>query len=161
MRIPVLFTTILLATTGLVTAEPVDREGTERFRLKDQPAVSRPAPDGEGWVEIADPTPSQHGKMFIPVGAGAGTFTRLRVDAHSGRMYLQTVRIEFQDGRKKVARIDERLSTKGAKGKRSVFIDLGGAKEIKQVVVITDRDTRGMYTVHAAVEGAKVAVRPK
>jgi hypothetical protein len=143
---------MLLATTGLVTAEPVDRESTERFRLKDQPAVSRPAPDAAGWVELADPTPSQHGKEFIPVGANAGTFTRVRVDAHSGRFFLQSVRVDFKDGSRKIKRVDARLSRKGPKNQRSVVIDFGYAREIKQVIVVTDRDTRGTYTVHAAIE---------
>lgn len=145
---------MLIAMTGRVTAEPVDRESTERFRLKDQPAVSRPAPDDEGWVELADPTPSQHGKEFISVGANAGTFTRLRVDAHSGRFYLQSVRIDFKDGGRKIARVDARLSRKGPKNKRSVYVDFGHGREIRQIVVVTDRDTRGTYTVHAAIETA-------
>ncbi|MDX2086586.1 MAG: hypothetical protein SFX73_01995 [Kofleriaceae bacterium] len=152
MRISAVFTTMLLATTGLVSAEPVDRESTERFRLKDQPAVSRQEPDAEGWVELADPTPSNHGKEFIPVGANAGTFTRLRVDAHSGRFFLQSVRVDFKDGSRKVKRVDARLSRKGPKSKRSVVMDFGHGREIRQIVVTTDRDTRGTYTVHAAVE---------
>lgn len=150
---------MLLVTAGTVTAEPVDRENTERYRLTDRPAVSRPAPDDEGWVELADPTPSKHGKEFIPVGASAGAFTRLRVDAHSGRLYVQTVRIDFQDGGRKIARVGAKLAKRGRKAKRSAYIDLGGPREIRQIVVTTDRDLRGTYTVHASVESAAVAAR--
>ena len=159
MRIPAIFATMLLVSVGAVTAEPVDRESTERHRLTDPPAVSRPAPDAEGWVELADPTPSKHGKEFIPVGATAGSFTRLRVDAHSGRLYVQTVRIDFQDGGRKIARVDTKLSARGSKAKRSAYIDLGGPREIRQIVVITDRDVKGTYTVHASTESPSVAKR--
>lgn len=159
MRIPAVFTTLLLVTSGLVTAEPVDRESTERYRLTDQPSVSRPAPDDAGWVELADPTSSTHGKEFIPVGANAGRFRRLRVDAHSGRFFLQNVRVDFKDGGRKIARFGARLSRKGPKAQRTVYIDFGGAREIKQIVVKTDRDLRGMYTVHAEAEAPGVANR--
>lgn len=172
--------TMVLAAAGTVTAEPVhdkpdgggarssaagggqvDRESTERVRLTDQPAISRQAPDAGGWVELADPTSSQHGKEFIPVGANAGTFTRLRVEAHSGRVFVQSVRVDFQDGGRKIARVEARLAKRGKRTKPSVVIDFGGAREIKQVVVRTDRTPRGTYTVHASAEQPAVAARER
>jgi hypothetical protein len=172
--------TMVLAAAGTVTAEPVhakpdggearsaaagggpvDRESTERVRLTDQPAVSREAPDAGGWVELADPTPARHGKEFIPVGANAGAFTRLRVEVHSGRVFVQRVRVDFQDGGHKIARIATRLAKRGKRSKPSVVVDFGGAREIKQVVVTTDRAPRGTYTVHASVEQPAVATRAR
>jgi hypothetical protein len=160
MRISAVFLTTLLATAGTVTAEPVDRESTERVRLTDHP-LSRPATDASGWVELADPTPTQHGKEFIPVGANAGTFTRLRVDAHSGRVFVQTVRVDFKDGGRKLARVETRLVKTGKQAKRSLVVDFGGAREIKQIVITTDREPRGTYTVHASVEQPDVAARER
>lgn len=142
MRIPAVSALLIAALSSGVAASPADKETTARvsYTASDQ-VVPR---DPDGWVEIADPTPAKHGKVFIPVGAGAGTFTRVRIDADKGKPVVQSVRIDFKHGPSRVVRVGKKLR-KGS----SAYVDLRGAREINQVVVTTDRSSRGTYTVSA------------
>jgi len=125
-----------------------DRETTGRVSYKDHAAArSGTAEAGrqDGWVELADPTPTKHGKVFITVGASAGTFSRLRIDASKGRPRVKTVRVDFKYGPSRIVKVRTRLDRKR---KRSFYVDLHGAREIRQIVVDGDPRSGGTYTVH-------------
>lgn len=136
---------LVAGTASIVAAEPEDRETTERVGIKDEPRPPAERPD-DGWVELADPTPARYGRTFITVGAGAGTFSKLRIDVGDGRPTVQQVRVDFKTGRRRVVRLGATLH---ARRKPSAYIDLAGAREIRQIVVDTDPRSRGTYTVHA------------
>ena len=89
--------------------------------------------------------------MFITVGAEAGRFARLRVDAAHGRPRVLRLRIEYVDGTHRVANLDTTLHLPR---RPSAYVDLRGAREIAQVIVMTDRSSKGSYTVHAEREAA-------
>jgi hypothetical protein len=127
-----------------------DRETTGRIRYKDDAppdhaAEPADAARGDGWVELADPSPTKHGKVFITVGASAGTFSKLRIDARTGRPRVKTVRVDFKYGPSRIVEVRTRLDPKR---KRSVYVDLHGAHEIRQIVVEGDPRSAGTYTVH-------------
>lgn len=142
---------------SVVSAAPADKESTERVSYTDSKTSAKDSVrDDSGWIELASATPASHGKEYITVGADAGTFTRLRIDAASGRPIVRAVRIDYKNGQSKTMRID---STLDAKRKPSAVLDLKGAHEIEQVVVITERDSKGNYAVFAEGEPAQVATR--
>lgn len=126
-----------------------DRETTGRVSYKDTEAGDPPpraaAPRDDRWIELADPTPTQHGKVYITVGASAGPFSRLRIDASKGRPRVNTVRVDFKHGPSRVFKVRTRLDRKR---KPSVQVDLHGAREIRQIVVHGDPRSGGTYTVH-------------
>jgi hypothetical protein len=146
------------ALVSLVSAAPADKETTERVSYKGKAGARTDAPpkgDGE-WVELADPTPANHGKEYISVGSNAGTFTRLRLDASKGRPIIMAVRIDFKTGKSRVVHLQVVLDKKK---RPSAYVDLGGPREIQQVVVTTDPVSKATYTVHAEVGHAGVASR--
>ncbi|MDB4962285.1 MAG: hypothetical protein JWP01_2284 [Myxococcales bacterium] len=159
MRIPALCTCLVAGLVSVVSAAPDDEETTERVSYKDKDGASSnegpPRSDGE-WVEVADPTPANHGREYITLGADAGTFTRLRVDASQGRPIVKAIRIDFTTGRSRVVNLQIVLDKKR---RPSAYVDLKGAREIQQIVVITDRDSKGLYTVNAEVGHGGVASR--
>lgn len=145
MRTPAITAFLLAALATGVAAEPDKNETVERVSLNDVGSDARLPADDDGWVELADPTPTKHGKVYISVGASAGTFSKLRLDAAKGKPYVKSVRIDFATGPSRVVRVGKTLSKK-----RPTYVDLGGAREIKQVVVNGERQSDGMYTLHAA-----------
>lgn len=140
----------------VVAAAPGDNETTARVSYTEDRAGTPPATEGE-WVEIADPTPAKHGKVYIPVGRSAGQFTRLRIDVAEGRPRVERIRVDFENGRSRVIHVGMKLR-KNSK-QRSAYVDLGGAREIDRIVVISDRASRGTYTVHAQAGAGGVASR--
>jgi hypothetical protein len=155
MKIPALIAVLLLGSGSLVAAAPAERETTERVSytgLNKPPA--EPEPEA-GWLEIASPTPANHGRELINVDAKR-SFTRLRLEAATGRPIVRTVRIYYKDGTSQLVRIDRTLDKQ-----RDSFavIDLRGARAIEQVVITADRDSKGTYTVQGEVEKPGVAAR--
>lgn len=153
MRNPALFTVLVsswLAVGGShVAAAPDDRESTARVSYTDQgePAQDTPRPAAaDGWRELADPTPGKYGKVFISVDPDAGPFTRLRLDATKGRPRIERVRVDYKHGGSRMVRVAAKLD---ARKKKPTYVDLGGPRELAQIVVFTDRGSGGMYTVHA------------
>jgi len=99
------------------------------------------------WLELADPTPAKHGTEFIVVGAQQGSFSRLRVDAAKGRTIVKQVRVDFSDGSKKTYKVGKTVSKNGRK---FAEIELGATKPIEQVVITTDRQTKGEYALYGS-----------
>jgi hypothetical protein len=99
------------------------------------------------WLELADATPAKHGTEFVVVGAQQGSFSRLRVEAAKGRTTVRRVTVAFSDGTKKTYKVEKTVTEKFRK---FVDIDLGTSKPIEQVVVTTDRQTRGEYALYGS-----------
>ena len=170
MRIPALTTLLLALTTSVVAAAP-DRttappahesvaptreETTGRLSYND--AAPKPAADAavpDGWIELASATPASHGREFITVDAEAGALTRLRLSAAAGRPSIQAVRVDYVHGGSRTFPIAKTLVARRA----PTYVDLRGAREIRQIIVISDRDSRGSYVVQGLASDAGVAMR--
>jgi len=146
----------LVGTAPLVSAGPGPQESTARigYNAKHPKAPATP-PSGTGWIELASATPASHGRELIWVGAGAGTFTELRLTAASGRPQILSVRVDYKDGSHKTFAIEKVLGIK----RRPAYVDLHGAREIRQVIVVSDRTSPGSYVVEANTSDGGVANR--
>ena len=154
-------TYVLLATSApMAAASPERGETTERIsynqNARPQQATPPDPATSRGWVELASPTPASHGREFIEVGADAGTFSQLRIAAASGRPEIHAVRIEYEDGSRRVFRVDRVVD----KRRGPATLDLRGARQIKQIVVSTDRASSGSYVLEATTAQTSVAASP-
>jgi hypothetical protein len=148
MKFTALLTVLLAATASVATAEPKQQENSGRvsYSGKEDPAATTHL-DGE-VVELASPTPVKHGKEFINVGADAGEFSQLRVDAHQGKVIVRKVRIDYVDGKSQLVNVDKVLDKRNP----SATITLAkGPRAIDSVVVITERETNGSYSLQGIV----------
>lgn len=154
MRITALSAMLLAGATTLVSAAPGDNETTERVSYKDKARRDAPTTDAEGWIELATPTPASHGREYIEIDRSTGPLVRLRIGAAHGRTLVQTVRIDFPDGKSRTVRVGKLVSkTKPA------YVDLRGPRHVVRVVVTTGRGTRAEYTLHGEPAGGPVAHR--
>ena len=152
MKIRALSALLLAGTVSLVSAAPNDKETTERVSYTDK---ARPdTPTGDGWVELASPTPASHGREYIAVAPDAGPFVRLRIEANAGRPIVRAVRIDYTDGTQRVMRIDKVIGKQ-----RPSYVDLRGPRRIERVVVTTEGTKKALYTVHAEPVRTDVASR--
>jgi hypothetical protein len=155
MRLPTLFTLIVVGAASTATAEPKQEETSGRVRISENSDATTDAPRQPGeWVEIASPTPAKHGTEFVIVGKEAGYFSKLRVDGAKGKTVVRKVKVFFLDGKAKTVQLDKTLTT----GK-SAFVNLGDAKAIDRVVVTTETHTNGHYSVYGSAGGGVVGSR--
>jgi hypothetical protein len=89
------------------------------------------------------------------VGADVGAFTQLRLTAVSGRPGIRAVRVDYLDGNRRTFEVEKVLSAKS----RPVYVDLRGARELRQVIVVTDRDSRGSYRLEGNTREFGIAAR--
>lgn len=127
---------------GRAAAED-DKETTERVSYVDRQKADRPPPQDEGWIELADPSPASHRKVFILVDPSAGPYTRLKLSAATGRPQIRTVWIDFANGKRKVVHVRKVLDKK-----RPAFVDLGGPRQLQRITVLTEGSKRETYAVH-------------
>ncbi|MEO7729388.1 MAG: hypothetical protein ABIY55_00320 [Kofleriaceae bacterium] len=136
---------------------PTREETTGRLSYND--AAAKPAPDvtdpADGWIELASATPASHGREFISIDADAGALTRLRLTAAAGRPGIQAVRVDYVHGGSRTFPIDKTLAAKRA----PAYVDLRGPRAIRQIIVISDRDSRGSYLVQGLTGDPGVAMR--
>jgi hypothetical protein len=149
MRITALSAVLLLAGTPSVSAEPEDHETTGRVRYSGRDDAPKPT---DGWLEIATPTPANHGTEFIIVDGEQGPWTKLRITASRGNPIVRSVRIEYDNKHSKVVRLDK-VVTKN----RPAYVDLGGARHIERVVIVSEGSARSAYAVHGA--SARIVAR--
>lgn len=154
MRSTALTCLLVAAPVSLVSAAPARDESTERISYSDRGKPPPAAPE-PGWIELASATPASHGKEFVMVGAGAGTFTQLRLTAASGRPEIHSVRVDYQDGSHKVFQVGRVLDAR----RRPAYLDLRGAHELAQIVVTTDPRSKGSYVLEANTAEAGTAAR--
>jgi hypothetical protein len=156
MHTPTLSLVFLATAAVSVAAAPAREEASARVRYGDaraQPPVG--AQPADGWIELASATPASHGREFIAVDASTGELTELRLTATSGRPYIGSVRVDFQDNSRRVFQVDKVLGPR----RRSISLDLHGARAIEQIIVTTDRSSPGAYVVEASTAGDSVASR--
>jgi hypothetical protein len=161
---------LLAASVSLVSAAPAREDTMERISYKaergkpqhaaaptpkDPASPAAAAAADPGWIELASATPASHGREFVMVGADAGTFSQLRITAASGRPEIHAVRVDYQDGGHRVFLVDRRLDAR----RRPAYLDLRGAHELKQIVVVTDRTSSGSYVLEGNTGEAAVASR--
>ncbi len=114
-------------------------------------AVSAPQPargddaTPDDTVQLATPTPASNGVEYIPVGRDSGRFAQVRVEWDRGHVYLTKVAVRFGDGRVQNVAMDRWLDEAHP---QAVF-DVAGATWIETVIVTTDRDAHGSYSVFA------------
>jgi len=153
----------LLASTAIASAEPklgvaqpphssFDRkasESTGRVVLTDRKAPrARKGPVlVGGWAEITDATPARFGTVFVRVGTAASPFAKLRFDAVTGTVMIRQVKVHYVDGTAKVFAIRKSVNVRRTP---STVIDLGGAKQIEQIDITTDRRPTGEYSIHGS-----------
>jgi hypothetical protein len=155
MRLPTLFTVILVGAASTASAEPKQEEISGRVSLNENSDATPELPRQRGdWVEIASPTPAKHGTEFIIVGKDAGSFSKLRIDAAKGKTIVRKVKVFFLDGKAKTVQIDKILP----QGKYTV-VDLGSPKQIDRVVVTTETHTNGKYAIYGSAGGGVVGSR--
>ena len=156
MRILALTFVFLVGAGSLVSASPAREETTERisYNHKTRARAQAQADIEPGWVALASATPASNGREFIVLGADAGSFTRLRITAASGRPRVRAVRVDYQDGSQKTYAIGKILDARV----RPVYVDLRGARELRQIIVFSDRASNGTYVV-AGNTGDIVAMR--
>lgn len=151
MRLTPLLATLFVAGATVATAEPDKPETAARVSYIAEGAAPQQAgatPRDGDLIELATPTPAKHGKEFIQVGAAIGKFSKLRVDAHSGRVVVRSVRVDLASGKSRTFTIDREVDAK-----HRVTIDLGAAVEIERLVITTQR-TAGDYTVSGIYGGS-------
>ena len=156
MRASALLTVVLLA-TGVAAAdvkqEKQDKQETEagRVTLEEGDKARQNAPRAPSqWLELADATPAKHGTEFVVVGAQQGSFSRLRIEAAKGRTTVKRVAVLFSDGSKKSYKVEKTVTEKGRK---FAEIDLGVAKTIEQVTIVTEAKSKGEYALYGSSGG--------
>jgi hypothetical protein len=125
---------IVAATASLVSAAPADRESTERVSYK--PTAARDT----GWIELADPTPANHGRTFVVLDDKP--LVRLRLAAGSGKPLIRTVRVDYSDGTSRVIKVGKRLARTGE------LLDLRGARKVHCITIVSAGNTKATYTLH-------------
>src|SRR5262245_52416014 len=150
MRIVVLASLLIAGSVSFVAAKPDHDESTDRYRLTDTPhhQVRR---DGD-WIELASPTPVKHQREYISLARDTGKLSRIRIDAHTGRPIVLTVRINFKDGTSKIARVDSVVDKR-----RPAVIELKEPRFVESLVVVTDPVSSAEYRVMGLPEGTGVA----
>jgi hypothetical protein len=157
MRIPAISLLLLATAAAGVSAAPAREETTGRVSYNDR-AKGPVAPSGnldpsDGWVELASATPASNGREFIEVATDTRSFTQLRLKAVSGRPAIRAVRIDYGDGSRRTFEV-ARVLVKH----RPAYLDLHGAREVREIVVITDRSSPGSYVLEGNVGEGGVAV---
>ena len=139
MKIPAISGLLLALAASPVSAEPAKQETAERISYSDKAKSQAPV---EEWVELATPTPAAHGREYISVD---GRYAQIRIEATKGRPIVRSVRIDYGDGSHKFVRLDRLL-----KREKPATIDLKGGHDVVRIVVDSDWQSRGMYSVHGA-----------
>lgn len=146
MKTPVLFTLILAGAAGVAAAQPEPAEPSGRVSYTENgaatPAAAQQLTGGE--VELASPTPANHGTEFVVIGKDAGAFSQLRLAAATGRVIVRRVRIFFDDGSSRAVQVDKILDSYK---KKDATIDLKGVKSIDHVTVTTEPG-HGSYALY-------------
>jgi hypothetical protein len=149
---------VLLLVAGSADATPQspstkdpDHESTARVTYNEK--VKRPAASDD-WIQVGTPTPASHGREYITIDPDAGAFVRLRIDATAGRPIVRSVRLDFKDGKSRVVSVD-RIVEKS----KPAYVDLGGAKQLERIVVVSEGSAKASYAVYAAPNSGGVATR--
>jgi len=151
MRSSTLFAVFVTALAVTAAAEPKQEETSGRVSHTDNADQKNDAPQKPSdWVALATPTPAKHGIEHFVIGKDAGYFSRLRVDAAKGKTIVRKLRVYFDDGKVKNVTVDKAINTRG---RSSVEVELGDARAIDRVVVVTETNTGGQYALYGSSGG--------
>ena len=128
----------LLASTSIGSAAPVKQETADRVRY----SSDSEAPQSDGWLELADPTPASHGRTFVVLDDATSSLVRLRLAAQTGRPKIHSVRIDYADGTSRVVKIGKAI------GKRPAYVDLRGARKVHCITIVSAGSAKATYTLH-------------
>ena len=97
------------------------------------------------WTPLAQGYSSRTDRQFINVG-GPGRFRKLRIEGVRGEPVILKIAIEFGD--KTTQAIEYRGALPRGTGE---VIDLNGdTRRINRIIVYTDRNSRGAYSIYGA-----------
>lgn len=151
MRLLAGFAMVALLAPAVATAQPKPEENNERISYNGD---NKPAAQVRERVELGSPTPANHGKEFFVVGPEIGKLRRLELEATTGKVDVRRITIAFDDGTTKQFTLDRTV------GKDSIaVIDLGGVRQVAQIVVTTDRAPNGKYMLYGVSGSSGVASR--
>jgi hypothetical protein len=159
MRISAYSLLFLVSAATAVSAAPAREETTERIsysgRARSPTQLDADREPTAGWIELASATPASHGREFVEIAADTGALTQLRLTAASGRPAIRAVRVEFADGGRRTFEVGKILGGK----RRPAYLDLHGAREVREIVVITDRSSPGSYRLEGNAGDTGIAMR--
>jgi len=96
------------------------------------------------WVPLARGFSARSDRQFI--NAGNGRFRKIRIEAVRGEPVVTKIAIEFADQTTQAIDLDARLRAGGGE-----VIDLnGGVRRVHRIIVYTDPNGRGAYSVYGA-----------
>lgn len=95
------------------------------------------------WAPIAQQYSATSERQFINVLGKGGRFNRLLVEGVRGAPVIEKVAVEFEDRQTQVWDVNRRLP-RGA----DEMIDLGGHRRIHRIVVYTNPQYRGAYSIY-------------
>jgi hypothetical protein len=142
---------VALIAPAVATAQPKPEENNGRISYT---ADKMRTPVPRERVELASPTPASHGKEFLVVGPEIGKLRRIELEASSGKVDVRRITIAFDDGTTKQFKLDRTVDKNAI-----AVIDLGGPRQVDQIVVTTDRAPNGKYVVYGVSESSGVASR--
>jgi len=119
---------------------PLDRDRNTDERVHEQGDR-----ESAGWVPLADHFTATGEHQLVTVGASAGRFHRLRVEGERGRPLLRSMFVRFTDGSSQDIRLDRVLRP----GESMVYELDGGSREIAQIIVRTQPDSKSAYSIMA------------
>lgn len=145
MKSSAVFAFILVGAVATASAQPEPAEPSGRVSYTDQAEAARPAAAQQGGeVQLATPTPADHGTEFIVVGKDAGQFSQLRLAATSGKVIVRRVRIFFADGTQQAADVNTTLD--GAR-RQDATVTVKAPKAIDHITVTTENG-HGSYALY-------------
>jgi hypothetical protein len=146
MKYAAVFAFILAGAVATASAQPEPAEPSGRVSYTDQAApAAKPAAAQQGSeVQLASPTPANHGTEFIVVGRDAGQFSQLRLAATSGKVIVRRVRIFFDDGTQQAVDVDSVLDSSRSK---DATVNVKAATAIDHITVTTEPG-HGQYALY-------------
>jgi hypothetical protein len=104
------------------------------------------ASNGRWFTALTEPTRIDAGREFFTLGADAGRFEALKLQAVRGSSYIQQVAVIFKNGRTQVIKVERALDGRNP----TLMIDLdGNQREIGRIVVYGSTAPRSAYQILA------------
>ncbi|HTR56509.1 MAG TPA: hypothetical protein VMJ10_37805 [Kofleriaceae bacterium] len=139
------FAAAALAIATVVASAQPPSSPLDRDRHTDERVPEQGDREYSGWVPLADHFSAVGEHQLVTVGASAGRFRRLRLEGERGRPFLRAMLVRFVDGSSQDIRLDRVLRP----GESAVYELDGGSREIAQIVVKTQPDSKSAYSIMA------------
>lgn len=158
MKYAAVFAFILAGAVATASAQPEPTEPSGRVSYTDQAAATaKPAAAQQtgNEVQLASPTPANHGTEFIVVGRDAGQFSQLRLAATSGKVIVRRVRIFFDDGTQQAVDVDTVLDSNRNK---DATVNVKALKAIDHITVTTESG-HGQYALYGTASNGNLTAQ--